>query len=186
MVRPSSLEHLIVANDNKLIPKEFVVIYFVNSQTDQVYLLKKSCKAKKGVEHLHNKLVGIGGEVENIDRRGNSKNPGIYLFNAARREVKEEIEYELEDDKTLIYCGRMIDHFGASIHHFKFFTTDELPIGKKKEGITSFYPITHLKTTPTSFPYGYVSHLKKMLIQDESFETFDMRKPQFADFLNNS
>ena len=87
--------------------KEFVVLHFIDPNTNELYLLKKD---KPSMPHLHNKLVGFGGKIEE------NETPHEALI----REIKEELDLEINEE-DLILRGVLYDAFNAKVFVFTSF-----------------------------------------------------------------
>ena len=98
--------------------EKFVVIYFLFPKTKEIFYLIKD---RPKIPHLHMKYLGFGGKVE-----GNET-----YEDAIIREVKEELDFDLEKNK-LIYQGILYNVVrNREIHIFKIYFDKKI----FKEGI---------------------------------------------------
>ncbi len=98
--------------------EKFVVIYFLFPKTKEIFYLIKD---RPKIPHLHMKHLGFGGKVE----KDESEEDAII------REVKEELDFEIDKSK-LIHQGILVDYVrNREIHIFKMYFDEKI----FKEGI---------------------------------------------------
>lgn len=147
-----------------LIMEEYVVLYITHLKTNEVFLLKKESKPNLPSIIL-DKLIGIGGKIENEDL---GKTYIETILNATIREIKEEIGIEL-NRRDLKYRGFMQGvKLGGKIH---FLTIDlDYKLNVKyiqNEGPTAYYPLTHHRENPKEFPNRESWILEKIFFSNE-------------------
>lgn len=139
--------------------QEFVVVYFLFPKTKEVYYLKKD---RPHMTHLHDKYMGFGGRLES----GESITEGIL------REVKEELDYDINKDK-LDYCGIFNDMKRKhKLHIFRISLEDKIfnEGGIENEGIGKYLSYDYHHNFPEEFPENNLLFQDKVIFSDEFFQ----------------
>jgi len=154
--------------------KEFVVVYILYPNLinpTQVLYLKKIPKSK-APKNIWNKLVGLGGEVELEDRIKSQ-----YIFNCCRRELREEINLNLDESQTLesqtlIYCGKIHKKSTNNIIHFLKVGLEDKIDSKyiENEGECKYFPINYHKTNKGEFSKNDLKILDELFFTNNSFD----------------
>ncbi len=136
--------------------QEFVVVYLIDRNTDEVYYLKKD---RPHMKWIHDKLVGWGGKLEK----------GESIKQAAIREIKEELGLDL-DESELILQGEFIDGIGGKVYVMKYFLDERLPEGVVGgEGEAYYKSKDYHKQYPEEFPRGNLEFESILLFSDDRF-----------------
>ena len=146
--------------------KEFVVLYILYpniTEPTHVLYLKKDPK-EKAPKSIWNKLVGIGGEIEHSED----------IFEATRRECKEELDIIFDDGHSIVYSGKLtIGSQNRIVYFLKTALPQKLPAKYiENEGRTNYYPINFHLTNPKEFVGWDIGILEKVY----SDNTFNLRK----------
>ncbi|MFP4402546.1 MAG: NUDIX domain-containing protein [Candidatus Nanoarchaeia archaeon] len=141
-----------------------VVVFFIDEHNKQIYLVRKEVAHKPHLSHLHLKLNGFGGEVEEYDNNE---------YAAAKREIWEELNIDLNEFKV-IKQGTFITSKGV-VGVFKAKCNDsnssKLQVGYiKNEGEASWYDFDYIINNEEELPKGYIKLYEKLFQRSIDFE----------------
>ena len=150
--------------------KDFVVLYILYPNLENpthVLYLRKNPKGN-APKILWNRLVGIGGGVEEEDISNNLEDT---IFNATIREIKEELEIII-DKKNLVLSGKL---YRIKQHRNIYFlkTAFDKKIDSKNianEGKIAYFEIDYHKKKPNEFPPEDGKILDKVFFENQYFE----------------
>lgn len=127
-----------------------VVVFFIDELRNRIYLIKKEVPHKPHLKHLHLKLNGFGGGIEEYDENE---------YIAAERELNEELGINLNDFEV-IRQGSFTTSKGV-VAVFRAICNDSnintLEIGRiENEGVVDWYDFEYVLANEQELPSGYM------------------------------
>lgn len=146
-----------------MISPTHVVIFFVDEENKKIYLVEKDVSHKPHMSHLHLKLNGFGGGIEESDANE---------YSAAKREINEELELDL-DEFEVIKQGIFITSKGVvAVFRAKCNNSNitKLKVGYiKGEGEANWYDFNYILQHPSLIPIAYDELYQKLFTNEINF-----------------